>query len=47
MRLNFLSVVVITGCSMEEAMDFIVTGGTNAPEQVRFSNLPAAGKSPL
>ena len=30
--------VVITDWSTEEAMTFVVTGGTNAPENVRFTN---------
>jgi uncharacterized membrane protein len=33
--------VVQTDWSMEEAMTFVVTGGTNAPDRVRFTN-PAA-----
>ncbi|HUW26572.1 MAG TPA: DUF502 domain-containing protein [Gallionella sp.] len=32
--------VVMTDWSVEEAMAFVMTGGTNAPEQVRFSNPP-------
>ncbi len=31
--------VVLTDWSTEEAMTFVVTGGTNAPDNVRFSNL--------
>lgn len=33
--------VVQTDWSVEEAMAFVVTGGTNAPERVRFDNPPA------
>lgn len=33
--------VVLTDWSMEEAMTFVMTGGTNSPEQVRFANPPA------
>ncbi|MBI1888043.1 MAG: hypothetical protein HYS19_06680 [Nitrosomonadales bacterium] len=33
--------VVLTDWSMEEAMTFVMTGGTNAPERVRFSNPPS------
>ena len=33
--------VVWTDWSVEEAMTFVMTGGTNAPEQVRFTNPPA------
>ena len=32
--------VVMTDWSTEEAMTFVVTGGTNAPENLRFSNSP-------
>jgi uncharacterized membrane protein len=35
--------VVQTDWSMEEAMTFVMTGGTNAPDQVRFANPPGAG----
>jgi uncharacterized membrane protein len=35
--------VVQTDWSMEEAMAFVMTGGTNAPEHVHFSNPPSAG----
>ncbi|MDH5480620.1 MAG: DUF502 domain-containing protein [Nitrosomonas sp.] len=31
--------VVLTDWTTEEAMTFVVTGGTNAPEDLRFSNL--------
>lgn len=31
--------VVLTDWSVEEAMVFVMTGGTNAPEQVCFTNL--------
>lgn len=34
--------VVVTDWSMEEAMSFVMTGGTNAPAAVRFSN-PSTG----
>ncbi|MCR4298682.1 MAG: DUF502 domain-containing protein [Gallionella sp.] len=33
--------VVLTDWSVEEAMTFVMTGGTNAPERVRFSNPPS------
>lgn len=33
--------VVLTDWSVEEAMAFVMTGGTNAPEQVRFTNPPS------
>lgn len=32
---------VLTDWSVEEAMTFVMTGGTNAPERVRFSNPPS------
>lgn len=32
-----LSEVVMTDWTMEEAMSFVMTGGTNAPENIRFS----------
>lgn len=35
--------VVQTDWSMEEAMSFVMTGGTNAPESLRFDNPPAQG----
>jgi len=38
--------VVQTDWSIEEAMSFVMTGGTNAPEQVHFSNPPAVGEPP-
>ena len=34
--------VVLTDWSVEEAMTFVMTGGTNSPERVRFSNPPAS-----
>jgi len=37
-----LADVVMTNWTMEEAMSFVMTGGTNAPESVRFSNPPHA-----
>lgn len=37
----FLEDVVLTDWSVEEAMTFVMTGGTNAPERVRFSNPPS------
>jgi uncharacterized membrane protein len=38
--------VVMTDWSIEEAMTFVMTGGTNAPSTVRFSNPePPAGSS--
>lgn len=33
--------VVLTDWSVEEAMTFVMTGGTNAPERVRFTNPPS------
>lgn len=33
--------VVQTDWSMEEAMSFVMTGGTNAPDRLRFDNPPA------
>jgi len=38
-----LADVVMTDWTMEEAMSFVMTGGTNAPDTVRFSNPPRAG----
>jgi len=35
-----LADVVLTNWTMEEAMSFVMTGGTNAPENVRFNNPP-------
>ncbi|MEK6595445.1 MAG: DUF502 domain-containing protein [Pseudomonadota bacterium] len=32
--------VILTDWTTEEAMTFVVTGGTNAPESLRFSNQP-------
>ena len=42
--------VILTDWTTEEAMAFVVTGGTNAPESLNFFNKPkqpepAAGKS--
>jgi uncharacterized membrane protein len=37
-----LADVVMTDWTMEEAMSFVMTGGTNAPESVRFNNPPRA-----
>jgi len=37
-----LADVVMTDWTMEEAMSFVMTGGTNAPESVRFNNPPPA-----
>lgn len=37
-----LADVVMTDWSMEEAMSFVMTGGTNAPDSVRFNNQPRA-----
>lgn len=37
-----LADVVMTDWSMEEAMSFVMTGGTNAPDSVRFNNPPRA-----
>jgi len=43
-----LADVVMTEWSMEEAMSFVMTGGTNAPDSVRFNNPPhAVVKAPL
>jgi len=43
-----LADVVMTDWTMEEAMSFVMTGGTNAPESVRFHNPPpAATEAPL
>jgi uncharacterized membrane protein len=38
--------VVMTDWTMEEAMSFVMTGGTNAPEAVRFHNPPAPEAPP-
>ncbi|MDO9386552.1 MAG: DUF502 domain-containing protein [Thiobacillus sp.] len=35
-----LADVVMTDWTMEEAMSFVMTGGTNAPDTVRFNNPP-------
>jgi len=37
-----LAEVVMTDWTMEQAMSFVMTGGTNAPEGVRFNNPPHA-----
>lgn len=37
-----LADVVMTDWTMEEAMSFVMTGGTNAPDRVRFRNPPHA-----
>lgn len=37
-----LADVVMTDWTMEEAMSFVMTGGTNAPDSVRFNNPPHA-----
>ena len=37
-----LADVVMTDWTMEEAMSFVMTGGTNAPDTVRFNNPPRA-----
>jgi uncharacterized membrane protein len=37
-----LADVVMTDWTMEEAMSFVMTGGTNAPETIRFNNPPHA-----
>ena len=43
-----LADVVMTDWTMEEAMSFVMTGGTNSPESVRFNNPPPAGvEAPL
>jgi len=39
--------VVMTDWSTEEAMTFVVTGGTNAPENLRFSNHTDHGKAKM
>lgn len=36
--------VVQTDWTMEEAMTFVMTGGANAPDRVRFDNPPRAGR---
>lgn len=35
--------VVLTDWSMEEAMSFVMTGGTNAPDHIRFNNPTSVG----
>lgn len=40
-----ISDLVETDWTVEEAISFVVTGGTNAPDSVRFSNPVAVGKS--
>ncbi|MFN3750306.1 MAG: DUF502 domain-containing protein [Thiobacillus sp.] len=43
-----LADVVMTDWTMEEAMSFVMTGGTNAPDTVRFDNPPhAAAEAPV
>ncbi len=43
-----LADVVMTDWTMEEAMSFVMTGGTNAPDTVRFGNPPhAAAEAPV
>lgn len=43
-----LADVVMTDWTMEEAMSFVITGGTNAPNSVRFSNpLHAVVEAPV
>lgn len=37
-----LADVVMTDWTIEEAMSFVMTGGTNAPDKVRFNNPPSA-----
>jgi uncharacterized membrane protein len=39
--------VVMTDWSTEEAMTFVVTGGTNAPENLQFSNQTDHGKTKM
>jgi len=41
-----LADVVITDWTMEEAMSFVMTGGTNAPDHVRFANPPRTAAAP-
>ena len=41
-----LEQVVYTDWTIEEAMTFVVTGGTNAPDTVRYAN-PSPGTAPL
>lgn len=42
-----LADVVMTDWTMEEAMSFVMTGGTNAPDSVRFNNPPRVpGEAP-
>jgi uncharacterized membrane protein len=38
--------VVLTDWTVEEAMTFVMTAGTNSPDQVRFRNRPPAGSPP-
>lgn len=37
-----LADVVMTDWTMEQAMSFVMTGGTNAPDMLRFHNVPRA-----
>ncbi|MBB5347420.1 DUF502 domain-containing protein [Desulfoprunum benzoelyticum] len=39
-----MSEVVQTDWSIEEAMNFVMTGGTNAPDSIRFTSKDAGGK---
>jgi uncharacterized membrane protein len=41
-----LADVVMTDWTMEEAMSFVMTGGTNAPDTVCFRNPPRAADLP-
>ncbi len=41
-----LADVVMTNWTMEEAMSFVMTGGTNAPDTVRFRNTPRVTAAP-
>jgi len=41
-----LADVVMTNWTTEEAMSFVMTGGTNAPDTVCFSNPPRVAASP-
>jgi len=39
-----MSEVVQTDWSIEEAMNFVMTGGTNAPDSIRFTSTESGGK---
>ncbi|MEW6677199.1 MAG: DUF502 domain-containing protein [Pseudomonadota bacterium] len=39
-----LDATVATDWSVEEAMTFVMTGGTNAPDRLRFNNPPGKGE---